>query len=175
MKSGSIQSTFSSCEYIIVTRWNMDSFLNNLDSYMNKTPDRKPKGLKNQFIEKSSVVYYPINAWARPLPWFVLDPHWTLWESIQPHYLWSNRVHLWFDWHLTVLDRFTSSGLIVGNLTRILIRLSMFLVRCSHGNREWMIIEELKRDGISFKLSLIGEQYEEVPQVYIDTTLWIEV
>lgn len=38
-----------------------------------------------------------------------------------------------------------------------------------------MIIEELKRDGISFKLSLIGEQYEEVPQVYIDTTLWIEV
>lgn len=38
-----------------------------------------------------------------------------------------------------------------------------------------MIIEELKRDGISFKLSLIGEQYEEVPQVFIDTTLWIEV
>lgn len=175
MKSGSIQSTFSSCECIIVIRWNMDSFLNNLDSYMNKTPDRKPKGLKNQFIEKSSVVYYPINVWARPLPWFVLDPHWTLWKAIQPHYLWSNRVHLWFDWHLIVLDRFTSSGLIVGNSTRILIRSSMFLVRCSHGNREWMIIEELKRDGISFKLSLIGEQYEEVPQVYIDTTLWIEV
>ncbi|KAK8803815.1 hypothetical protein WA158_001509 [Blastocystis sp. Blastoise] len=111
------------------SKWNMDSFLNNLNSFINKTPERKPKGLKDRIINKCQVYYYPIQ-----LPKLTLDNVDINNNEEKPiHIVWPHRWEFDKD-----PETFINT------------------------------LYELENQNIPFYVSIIGEQYEEIPQCLID-------
>ena len=42
------------------SQWNRDSFLDAIPAFVNRTPDKEPKGLREEIEKKCQVLYFPI-------------------------------------------------------------------------------------------------------------------
>ena len=42
------------------SRWNMNSFLDSLLAFINRSPDKQPKDIRQRIESKCSVLYFPI-------------------------------------------------------------------------------------------------------------------
>jgi len=108
--------------------FNMNSFLDSINSYLNLMPDHRPKNLKEKIAPKCDVAYYPIDfneARLQPSDRPSKD-------SSQPlHIVWPHRWE-----HDKDPETF------------------------------FQTLYKLKDEGLSFHVSVVGEQYSQVPEFF---------
>ena len=104
--------------------YNMESFLDNVDPFLNKMPDFKPKGISDVIRFKSQVLYFPLE--------FSSEKR-TIWNSKILHVVWPHR------WE-----------------------------HDKNPQEFFKCLKELIDSEHSFKLSVLGKSYGEIPKEFQD-------
>jgi len=115
-------------QVIFNSYFNMNSFLDSIDSFLKLMPDHRPKNMKEKISPKCSVLYFPLDfkeAQMQP------SDRASNTSSLPLHVLWPHRWE-----HDKDPETF------------------------------FKIMFQLKEEGFDFRLSVLGEQFSQVPEVF---------
>ena len=128
----------------------MNSFLNSIQTFFKLQPDYRPKDLSKKIEPKCRVLYFPVQ---KPLKVSSQPADQTL------HIVWPHR---WFEMHLYSYDLRTWN---IGK---------HFREHDKGPEAFFRIINVLLERQCKFDLSVLGEQYSEVPPIFEESKTRLE-